>query len=400
MNNSIKVIVLVGVFILGFFSQKVFDIFNQNVVTQQKEKQVLYWVAPMDANYRRDKAGKSPMGMDLVPVYAGGDDAVVSISAAVENNLGLRSKKVLYKSLQQQIITVGSIEFSDDEISHIHTRTEGWIEKLHVNSIGSKVHKGEVLFELYSPELVNAQEEYLSVLKSDNARLLRAAKRRLLLLDFTEKQIKQLQKTKMVKRTVGIVAPHDGVVSELAVREGMFIKPDKKIMAVGNLHQVWVVAEVFERQSAWLAVGQKVEMKVSSFANKTWQGTVQYIYPEYDKKSRTAKVRLRFNNEDLLLKPNMVAQLTIQAGSDELRLLVPVEAVIHTQGRQRIVKKMSEGKYRSVWITTGLQSNGFTEVFSGLDEGDDVVVSAQFLIDSESNIDAELNRLQGAHHDQ
>ncbi|NRB38873.1 MAG: efflux RND transporter periplasmic adaptor subunit [Pseudomonadales bacterium] len=362
------------------------------------EKKILHWVAPMDAAYKRDKPGKSPMGMDLVPVYASqgaeNDDAsVVRISPGVENNLGLRTAGVEHRALYQQIITVGNVSFSDDKITHIHSRTEGWIEKLYVNSIGSKVKKGAVLFELYSPEFVNAQEEFLSVLSANNSRLINSAKRRLLLLDFTPKQIKRLQRSRKVQRRVEVYAPHDGVVSELNVREGMFIKPSLKIMAVGDLSTIWVVAEVFERQAGWLKVGQKVKMQVRSFNNQSWLGEVQYVYPEFDKKSRTARVRISFDNAELLLKPNMVAELEIQAGNDDLRLLIPTEAVIRTANRQRVVKQLESGKYQSVWVKTGIESAGFVEILDGLEKQDMVVVSAQFLIDSESNIDAELMRM-------
>ena len=381
---------------LGFYANGKFMSDNGDKTVDGDTAEILYWVAPMDGAYRRDKPGKSPMGMDLLPVYASSktdDEAVVSISAEVENNLGLRTAKVANQPLYQTIITVGSIAFSDDEITHIHSRTEGWIEKLNINSVGSRVSKGDVLFELYSPEFVNAQEEFVSVLSANNRRMINAAKRRLRLLDFTEAQIKRLQRTRKVLRRVEVYAPHDGVVSTLNVREGMFIKPSIEIMAVGDLATVWVVAEVFERQAGWLKVGQKVHMTVSSFVNQSWLGQVQYIYPEFDRKSRSARVRISFDNADLLLKPNMVAQLEIQAGNNTPRLLVPSEAVIRTENKQRVVKQVGDGEYRSVWVKTGIESNGFTEILSGLYADDTVVVSAQFLIDSESNIDAELLRM-------
>ena len=203
-----------------------------SLVIADEEKEILYWVAPMDANYRRDKPGKSPMGMDLIPFYQADDKEgnTVSISPTVVQNLGVRTASAELTRLWRGIDTVGYVDYDESKVSHIHLRTEGWIEKLAVESEGDRFKKGEFLFDVYSPKLVNAQEELVTALASGNKGLIRASKQRLSALGISSKQIKQLQKDKKVKQSVAVYAPQDGVVSDLPVREGMFVKPSMKVM--------------------------------------------------------------------------------------------------------------------------------------------------------------------------
>ena len=231
------------------------------------EKEILYWVAPMDANYRREGPGKSPMGMDLVPVYADDgntEDGVVKISPGVENNLGVRVSPVQSGILNRTINTVGYVSFDEEKIFHVHTRVEGWVERLHVRSVGQTVKKGEKLFELYSTELVNAQEEFITALKSKNNMLIDASKSRLRFLGASNAQIERLEKSRKVRQLVDVFSQHDGFINELNVREGMFIKPATDVLSIGQIDTVWVIAEVFEQQSGWIKTGQKVDMKVGA----------------------------------------------------------------------------------------------------------------------------------------
>jgi len=281
---------------------------------EDEEREILYWVAPMDANYRRDKAGKSPMGMELVPVYAdeaGTDGGSITIAPEVVQNLGVRTAVAERSRLWRVIDTVGYVDYDESKVSHIHLRTEGWIEHLAVHSEGDRIRKGEKLLELYSPELVNAQSEFVQALAGGNKSLIQASQERLSALGIPAEQIKTLKKSRKVSQNIVIRAPQDGVVSNLAVRHGMFIKPDKQVMSLADLSSVWLVAEIFERQADWVKVGQPAEVSLTFLPGHTWEGQVEYIYPSLDPKTRTLKARLRFPNPDEKLKPNMYANVKI-----------------------------------------------------------------------------------------
>jgi membrane fusion protein, copper/silver efflux system len=362
------------------------------------ENEPLYWVAPMDKNYKRDKPGTSPMGMDLIPVYKddnqGADEGGVKISPVVENNLGVRTALVKRAPFDLQIETVGYVSFDEDTLTHIHSRVDGWIEVLTVTSEGDPVKKGQTLYELYSPALVNAQEEFLAALRSNNRSLKKASRSRLLSLGFTTPQINRLEKRRKVDQRIKETASQNGIVKTLNVREGMFINPSTDIMSVGSLDTVWVIAEVFERQSNWVKQGQKVEMTAEALPGQTWMGTVDYLYPVLDAKTRTLRVRIRFDNPDYALKPNMFANLRIKAPVAENTLSIPKEALIRGGRYNRVVLSQGEGRFKSVLVKSGIEAGKNIQILEGLNEGDKVVTSAQFLIDSESNIDAELARME------
>ena len=367
---------------------------EQEEESSSKEKKILFWVAPMDPNYRRDEAGKSPMGMDLVPVYDEGGGSDVKISPAVENNLGVRTAKVVRDKLWRKINTVGYIDFDENKITHIHLRTKGWIDKLYVKSEGERVKKGQLLFEVYSPELVNAQEEYTQALRSANKRLINASKERLISLGISQKQISQLQKTRKVSRYVQVYATQNGIVSELKVRQGMFVMPNKKVMSLADLSSIWVLAEVFESQADWVKVGQSADVTLPYKPGTAWGGTVEYIYPSLNPKTRTLRVRLRFDNPNEDLKPNMFSNISIYGGAKKNILIVPREAVIRTGNDARVILSMGEGRYRARNIVMGIESGDWIAIKSGVLEGDRVVTSGQFLIDSEASLKASIQRMR------
>lgn len=361
------------------------------------EKKILYWVAPMDANYRRDEPGKSPMGMDLVPVYADDGntaDGVVKISPGVENNLGVRVGTVQSGVLNRNINTVGYVSFDEEKIFHVHSRVEGWVERLQVKSVGQAVKKQQKLFELYSPDLVNAQEEFLTALKSQNSTLINASQSRLGFLGISDSQINQLRKTRKVQERIDIYSQHEGFINELNIREGMFIKPATDVLSIGQIDSVWVIAEVFERQSGWIKNAQQVDMTVGAMPGQTWQGTIDYIYPVLDAKTRTLRVRVRFDNPQQQLKPNMYAKLNIHAQTEQQTLFIPREALIRSGTMDRAVKSLGDGKYLSVAVKTGIESGNAVEILQGLQANDAIVTSAQFLIDSESSLTASFERMQ------
>ena len=361
------------------------------------KKEPLYWVAPMDPNYKRDKPGKSPMGMDLIPVYeeAGGDEEIgtVTISPDVVNNLGVRTALVTRGQMDVSVNTVGYVQYDEDRLIHIHPRVEGWIEKLYVKASGDPVEQGAPLYALYSPTLVNAQEELLLALKRNNATLIDAAKERLASLQVPESEINRLKKSGKVSQTITITAPQSGVLDNLMAREGMFVKPGMEIMAIGQLDHIWVIGEVFERQASLVQVGDQVRMHLGYLPGREWQGQVDYVYPSLNTTTRTAQVRVHFHNPDGYLKPGMFAQMRIEAAPMDDTLLIPREALIRTGSQSRVVLAKDEGRFKSVAVRVGHITDDQAEIMSGLDEGDRIVTSAQFLIDSESSKTSDFRRM-------
>jgi len=359
----------------------------------------LYWQAPMDANYRRDEPGLSPMGMPLVPVFAEFSEGpvkgagLVTISPQVENNLGVRTAEVTLRPLNITINTVGYVGFDEDRLIHIHPRVEGWLEQLYVKSEGESVTAGQPLYALYSPKLVAAQEEFVLALQRGNQRLIRSAEERLLTLQVAQAQINALKQSRKPTKTIVVHSPQAGVIANLGVREGMFVKPGTALMSVGALDEVWVTAEVFERQAGVLAVGNAVTMSLDYLPGRQWQGQVDYIYPILDNKTRTVRVRLRFANTDALLKPNMFAQVNIYSDESQATLQVPRESLIRTGSQNRVVLALGAGRFKSVAVTLGRFGASEAEILQGLEVGDKVVSSAHFLLDSESSIDSDFQRM-------
>lgn len=361
----------------------------------QQEDKPLYWVAPMDSNYRRDGPGKSPMGMDLVPVYAEGQEpGVVEIAPEVVNNLGVRTTRARRDSLKQVIRTVGYVKYNEDRLIHIHPRVEGWVEKLHVKASGDPVAKGQPIYELYSPELVNAQEEFVLALRRNNERLLQAAEDRLRALQLDDEFIAALKRQRTIEQTVTFTSPQQGVVDNLNIREGFFVGPDTTLMSIGALDDVWVEAEVFESQAALVAVGQPVEMQLDYLPGRRWQGQVDYIYPSLEASNRTLRVRLRFDNADGQLRPNMFARIRIETGADSPTIVIPRDALIRTGRQDRVVLALGSGRFKSIAVSAGRFAGDEVEILSGLQAGEEIVASAQFLLDSESSKSSDFKRME------
>lgn len=363
------------------------------------EPEPQYWVAPMDPSYRRDVPGKSPMGMDLIPVYEDGGAAdspgTVRISPDVINNLGVRTAPVERGAFDSSIRTVGYVQYDEDRLTHIHSRVDGWIEKLYIKAEGDPVRQGEALYAIYSPTLVNAQEELLLALSRNNTRLIRAAEERLAALKVPGPTIAKLKSDRQVRQTVTVYAPQSGVVDDLRIREGMFVKPDLTMMSIGVLDEVWVVGEVFERQVSLIEEGDPVTMTLDYLPGRRWTGELDYIYPDISPKTRTARVRMRFANPDHALKPDMFAQITISARRRDEALLIPREALIRTGGKPRVVLALGDGRFKSIEVEAGRIGGSRVEILAGLKAGELVVTSAQFLIDSESSKTSDFKRL---HH--
>ncbi|MFP4611451.1 MAG: efflux RND transporter periplasmic adaptor subunit, partial [Thiohalophilus sp.] len=359
----------------------------------EEEKEILYYRHPHDPSITSEEPKKDEMGMDYIPVYDDGDGSAVKISPAVINNMGVRTAVAERDTLWRKIDTVGYVDYDEDVISHIHLRTSGWIEKLYVKAEGERVEKGQKLYEVYSPELVTAQEEYLQALESAHKPLVRASRERLLALGVAQSQIDELRKTRRVRQYITGYASQDGIVAQLGVREGMFVKPDLEVMALADLSTVWIQAEVFESQVDWVEVGQPADVQLAYFPGKTWEGEVDYVYPNLNPKTRTLRVRLRFDNPEHKLKPNMFADVSIYGGPKRDIVVIPREALIRDGKKDRVILALDEGRFRPRPVVPGIVTGDWVEIQRGLREGERVVTSGQFLIDSEASLKDSFKRM-------
>ena len=361
----------------------------------------LYWVAPMDPNYQRDKPGKSPMGMDLIPVYADETngssqiEGTIKISAAVENNLGVKTALVKEQPLQPVIDAVGYIAFDESTLWQTNVRTNGWVEQLNVNAVGEKVTRGEVLFTFYSPDLIKAQEELLNAKRTGRNALINGAKDRLASLGVDKAQIEQIYRSGKSKQQVEIKAIADGVIATLNIREGGYLSPSQTVISAGPLEDVWVDVELFERQSHWVSAGSQADMTLEALPGETWQGRVDYVYPILDPATRTLRVRLKFDNPNGKLKPNMFAKIALKPISEQAVLTIPRSSVIRSGEMTRVVLALGDGQFRSARIKVGREAGDQIEVLQGLVAEDRIVTSAQFMLDSESSQSADLSRING-----
>ena len=374
--------------------------YRQNVdssdgAAEAQEREILYWVAPMDPNFRRDKPGKSPMGMDLVPVYADAaatDANTVAIDPTVVQNLGVRTERVAKSRLHRTINTVGYVEYDENALQHIHTRVDGWVEKLSVKAEGDPVESGQVLFEIYSRTLVNAQQEYLMAKAANQSTLVEASKERLVSLGMTANELDALDQSEQVNQRVKVFASANGVVGMLGIREGVFVTPATHVMSIADLERVWILAEVLERQADLVKVGQKATFEVDAKPGRQFHGQVDYIYPDLDPVSRSLKVRIGYTVEDDVFRPNMFARVNIAVEGEREVFHVSRSAVIRGGLSDRVVLALGDGRFQSTPVVVGIEAGDRIEIVRGLTSTDEVVVSGQFLIDSESNIEAALAR--------
>jgi len=367
-------------------------------MTGPDEPQILYWVAPMDPDFRRDGPGQSPMGMDLIPVYeeAGseGDDAdSLRISPAVENNIGVRTDQARLQHIHQTLNTVGYVRPVDPLTSVVDVRTEGWIEDLPVSAVGDVVEVGDLLFRMYSPAIATAEAEFLQATRIGRESLSQAARSRLVALGVSQSQINQIARRGQPSNLVDVYARQGGVVTALAVREGAYVRPGGHVMTITDLETVWVVADVFETSARQVVVGDDVVMQSSSYPGRDWMGEVEYVYPIVDPQTRTVPVRMRFENADGALRPDMYVNVEIATQPRHGVLVVPREAVIRTGQSERVILAEGEGRFRPAQIVTGQETAEFVEILSGLEEGEQIVVSGQFLIDSEASLRGVMLRM-------
>ncbi len=375
---------------------------NAAARAEKSRRKIKHWVAPMDPTFVSDEAGKSPMGMDLIPVYEDegeGGNPTITIDPVVVQNMGVRIKRVAQGPIFRHIRTIGTVDVAEDQLSVVNLRYSGWVERIYVDETGVPVRRGKALFEIYSPELVSAQEEYLLAMRSAGADtpLVKSARRRLEFWNLSKSQIDRIGAEGKAMRTITVVAPQTGYVLLKNVVQGARVKAGTDLYRIGNLAKIWVNAEVYEFDAPWVMLGEKATMELSFQHGKIYKGTVAYIYPTLNPKSRTLTVRLEFDNPGLSLKPGMFATVRIEAQRKDDVILVPTESIIHSGTRQLVFVAVKLGHYEMREITTGLVGDRYTtEVLTGLRKGERVVTSGQFLLDSESQLQEAVQKLLAA----
>lgn len=360
------------------------------------ERKILYWHDPMYPQQKFDKPGKSPfMDMQLEPVYADkSDSGSVEVSSRMIQNLGVRTSTAEPGRLQKRVNAVGSIQADEHRIEVVQSRTEGWVEKLHVRAVNDAVVPGQLIAEIYSPELLAAQEEFLLLTGDGDEALRGAARARLASLGLSEHQIAALERERRAGQRVRIYSPTGGVVAELGVRQGGKVSPGTNLVSLIDLSTIWVIAEVAENLSASLIPGTQMDIRIAAFPGETFRGKVEFIYPDISLETRTVRVRASLRNPGLRLRPGMVANVTLTNAGGKDSVWVPSESVIYTGKRNVVIVAEEAGRFRPVEIKTGADSESMTEVLSGLEVGERVVVSGQFLIDSEASLKSTFARFE------
>jgi len=379
--------------------------------TGQKEKKIKYWVAPMDPTYIRSKPGKSPMGMDLVPVYedesGGSDEGAVTIDPVTVQNMGVRTAKVSRSPLKTSIRTVGQVTYDEERVTHIHTKVSGWVEQLFVKTTGEKIVKNQKILSIYSPELVATEQEYLQALSykrkvagssfpdvvSGADTLLESTKKRLLLMDISPEQIETLEESGQAQTTMVLRSPTTGIVIQKQVFEGMKVNPGMDMYTIADVSRVWVIASIYEYELPFVRVGQETEMTLPYEPGMSYRGKVTFIYPYLSSKTRTVQVRMEFDNPDLKLKPDMYADVVIITDIAKNVLQIPTEAILRTGYRNIVITSLGNGKFLPKTVELGPEGEGMTQILSGLSEGETIVTSGQFLIDSESNLKEAIHKM-------
>jgi Cu(I)/Ag(I) efflux system membrane fusion protein len=368
---------------------------------------ILYYRNPMGLPDTSPMPKKDSMGMDYIPVYEGeesDDGSTVKVSLDRVQRLGVRTEPVSRRNLMRPVRAVGTVQFDERRLAVVSTKFEGWIEKLHVNATGESVKRGQALMDVYSPELVQAQQEYVLAWKAAGAstdagarRLIDGALQRLRNLDFPADQLQRLQREGAASRVVTLRSPFNGVVLEKKAVEGMRFMAGEPLYRIADVATVWVIAEVFEQDLANVDVGQPAKIVLKAYPDRPYQGRTTFIYPTVSRETRTAKVRIEIPNPMGEIKADMYANVEIESpvGRPDT-LAVPDSAVIDSGTRQVVLVERGEGKYEPRVVRLGRKGENFTEVLDGVADGERVVVSANFLIDAESNLRAALRAFSAA----
>jgi Cu(I)/Ag(I) efflux system membrane fusion protein/cobalt-zinc-cadmium efflux system membrane fusion protein len=377
------------------------------------KREILFYRNPMNPLVTSPVPAKDEMGMDYVPVYAesvlgaGGESATVHIDPVVVQNMNIQSEPVERRDLSHEIRTVGYLAYDQGRMVTVTTKYEGWVEKVYVNYVGEPVRRGQPLFEIYAPELLQTEQELLSAIeyakKFENAQpearrranaLVEAAKTRLGYWDVSPRQIAALEETGEVVRTLTVVSPASGLVMKrIAGLEGMAVKPGMEMYHIADLSSLWLSVEIFEDQVAWVQEGTPAEFEFTYFPGETFHGKIRFIEPEFDETSRTLRVKLEVPNPEGRLRSGMFATVVFQPVAAPAALTVPSLAVLRSGQRNVVVVDLGDGRFAPRDVRLGHEGQGYSEVLEGLDEGDRVVTSAQFLIDSEASLQSAIQQM-------
>lgn len=364
----------------------------------------LFYRNPMNPAVTSPVPAKDSMGMDYIPVYADGDResviGTVTIDPVIQNNIGLRTAVAESTVMSRTIRTIGRVDYDEQTIVRVHPKVDGWIREIWIDKTGQPVENDDILLSIYSPKLVATQQEYLLAIKNlevlkdspfrdirEGAKALaRSSRARLVLLDVPEHQIRELEETREIKEDLHIHAPSGGTVLNIGARQGQYVTPGTQLYMIADLTIVWVYADIYDYELPWVAVGDRIEMTLASVPGRIFEGQLAYIYPYAEAKTRTTKVRLVFENSELLLRPEMFAEVSIKAAEKVNQVVVPAEAVVRSGDYNQIFVMTNDGKFEPRKVELGVESQGKVAVNSGVMAGERVVVSAQFLIDSESKL--------------
>ncbi len=367
-----------------------------------KQRHILYWAAPMDPKIHSDHPMKDSMGMAYIPVYASSPNAKkesgLSIDPRLAQNLGVRLVAVQHRQMGHAIHTVGTVAVDENRVYSVTPRFSGWVTRLNVRAVGDPVQRGQVLAEIYSPELYSAQQEYLIARRQGGATedpaLLAAARARLRLLGMPENQIAALARHGTAERNVAVIAPTSGVIETLNARQGGYVSPQTNLYEIANLDRVWVNVALYSHQLPWVRIGNPVRLHLPAYPGKTWEGRLSFLYPTLDPKSRTVTARLSFPNSGGNLRPGTYADATVLASPEET-LAVPSSAVLRTGQRDYVMLGEGQGHFLPVQVALGVEADGWVAIDKGLKAGDRVVESAQFLLYSESQFQSVKARMLG-----
>lgn len=366
-------------------------------------RQPLFYRHPMNPEITSPVPARDNMGMDYIPVYAddvAGPAGTVKIDPVTVQNIGVRSARAERRTIGHTIHAVGRVDYNEERLARLSPKTEGWVEKLMVSNTGATVRRDTRLLSLYAPQLVTAQQEYLLALQNRTAledspypelrrnagQLVDAARARLELLDMPAHQLRELERSGTVMKDLHIHSPFDGVVVNIGARPGQYVSPATELYAIADLSRLWVYVDVYENELPWVRVGDHAQMRVNAAPGRVFEGTITYLYPTLDARTRTARLRLEFDNRDGLLKPDMFAEVTVHSGRSVDAVAIPAEAVVRSGAREQVFVVRAPGKFEPREVQVGVSAGGWTEIRAGLDAGETVVTSAQFLIDSESKL--------------
>ncbi|MBT5032520.1 MAG: efflux RND transporter periplasmic adaptor subunit, partial [Proteobacteria bacterium] len=371
---------------------------------EPEPQEIVFYRNPMDPSITSPVPMQDSMGMDYVPVYADNQTemavGMVTIDPSIEQNIGVRKATAIRAPLSRTIRTVGRVDFDEEQMARIHPKVEGWIEEIWIDKTGQLVEQNDILLSLYSPKLVSTQQEYLLALnnlatlekspiediRNGAQELVRSSRERLRLLDVPDHQVQELEENREIMKNLHIHSPVAGTAIRIGSRLGQYVTPNTELYMIVDLSQVWVYADVYEYELPWVRLGDKVEMTLASVPGRTFTGELSYIYPYAEAKTRTTKVRMVFDNPEQLLRPDMFSEINILSDTQQNAIVIPAEAVIRSGDNTQVFIVRGAGKFEPRVVDLGLESDGLVAILSGVEVGEEVVTSSQFLVDSESKL--------------